>query len=172
MDGHFVTSDATMKCSYPRNAGFTYLGLLILIAILGMVAAATVTAGSVMQRRLQEDELLRIGSQFQAAFKTYYESSPAGQRRYPSELADLIRDPRYAGVRRHLRKIYVDPLTGRAEWGIVKAPEGGIMGVYSLSEETPIHFSGFEPEFALFEGKTKYSEWVFTYTPSPTKRTE
>lgn len=159
----FVTSNTAMKSGYARNAGFTYLGLLILIAILSMVAAATVTAGSVMQRRMQEDELLRIGSQFQAAFKTYYESSPAGQRRYPSELTDLVRDPRYTGVRRHLRKIYADPLTGRAEWGIVKAPEGGIMGVYSLSEETPIRIAGFGPEFTSFDGKNRYSEWIFTY---------
>lgn len=166
MGEHFKPSDENMRYKYFYNAGFTYLGLLIFIAIMGMVAAATVTAGSVMQRRMHEDELLRIGSQFQAAFKIYYESSPVGQRHYPSELIDLIRDPRYTSVRRHLRRIYVDPLTGRAEWGIIKAPEGGIMGVYSLSEETPIRVSGFAPEFAAFEGKQKYSEWGFTFTPN------
>lgn len=171
MDEHFKLSDRYMANRYPRNTGFTYLGLLIFIAILGMVAAATVTAGSAMQRRTQEDELLRIGSQFQAAFKTYYESSPMGQRPYPLELVDLVRDPRYPGVRRHLRRIYTDPLTGRAEWGIIKAPEGGIMGIYSLSNETPIRISGFDSEFAAFEGKQKYSEWVFTYTPTLQKPT-
>lgn len=153
------------KCH--RQAGFTYIGLLIFIAILGLVATATVAAGSVMQRRMAEDELLFIGSQFQAAFKTYYETSPPGQRPYPSSLSDLIRDPRYAGIRRHLRKIYADPLTGREEWGTIEAPGGGVMGVYSLSAETPIRVSGFEPEFAAFDGKKKYSEWVFTYTPNP-----
>lgn len=155
-----------MNRKYRQQVGFTYIGLLIFIAILGLIATATVTAGSAMQRRLAEDELLFIGSQFQAAFKTYYATSPPGQRPYPSSLNDLIRDPRYAGVRRHLRKIYADPLTGREEWGTIEAPGGGIMGIYSLSAETPIRVVGFEPEFAAFDRKNKYSEWVFTYTPN------
>jgi hypothetical protein len=62
-----------------------------------------------------------------------------------------------------LRKIYVDPISGNTDWGIVKSPNGGIYGVYSLSEEEPIKHSNFSLADIGFEGKTKYSEWAFTY---------
>lgn len=31
------------------------------------------------------------------------------------------------------RGIYADPFSGKAQWGLVAAPQGGIAGVYSLS---------------------------------------
>lgn len=147
------------------QAGFSYLGLLTMISIVGAMAAAAATAGSAMQRRAAEEELLFIGSQFQAAFKTYYESTPPGSRPYPLQLKDLLRDPRSPAPRRHLRQLFADPLTGKSDWGTVEAPGGGIMGVYSLATETPIRLANFDSAFALFEGKTKYPEWIFTYQP-------
>lgn len=149
----------------PRQEGFSYLALLIAIAIVGAIAAGAITAGSAMQRRLAEEELLFIGGQFQRAFKTFYEATPNGTRRYPNDLDDLLRDPRFPTPRRHLRKIFADPLTGQNKWGVVNAPGGGIMGVYSLCEETPIRVAGFPSEFASFLGATKYSNWVFSFAP-------
>lgn len=144
--------------------GFTLVGVLILAAILGVVAAATVTAGAALQRRAAEEELLFVGLQYRNAFKSYYESA-AGAQRFPNQIEDLLRDPRFPGVKRHLRKIYADPMTGKAEWGTVPAPGGGIMGIFSLSAGTPIKIALFPPEFAEFEGKTSYAEWQFAYTP-------
>lgn len=144
-----------------REKGFSYIGLLILIMIIGAISASALSAGAAMQRRAAEDELLFIGAQFQDAFKAYADSTPLGARSYPTQLSDLLRDPRLPVTRRYLRKIYTDPLTGSADWGIVEAPGGGILGVYSRSEETPIRVAGFEERFALFEGATKYSGWVF-----------
>lgn len=144
-----------------HQEGFSYIGLLIMIMIFGAISAAALSAGSVMQRRAAEEELLFIGEQFQSAFKTYYDASPNGIRPYPTQLSDLLLDPRFPVTRRHLRKIYADPLTGTTDWGIVDAPGGGILGVYSRSAEKPIHISGFSDNFARFEGATKYSEWVF-----------
>jgi type II secretory pathway pseudopilin PulG len=141
--------------------GFSYVGLLILLAIIGTLSATTLTAGSAMQRRAAEDELLFIGEQFQMALNSYANASPPGAPRYPAQLGDLLRDPRYPGVRRHLRKLYVDPLTGRADWGTVAAPQGGIYGVYSRSGEQPIRVSGFADNFAHFDGARTYAEWVF-----------
>ncbi|MFZ2853242.1 MAG: type II secretion system protein, partial [Rhodocyclaceae bacterium] len=136
--------------------------LLIMIMIIGAISAATLTAGSAMQRRAAEEELLFIGRQFQSAFKAYYDASPNGIRPYPPQLSDLLKDPRFPVTRRHLRKIYADPLTGTTDWGTVEAPGGGILGVYSRSAETPIRVSGFGENFAQFEGTKKYSEWVFS----------
>jgi hypothetical protein len=64
-----------------------------------------------------------------------------------------------------MRAIPVDPLTGESKWGLVRSPEGWIIGVHSLSEARPIKVSNFEPEFASFEGKEKVSEWVFSALP-------
>lgn len=144
------------------QSGFSYIGLLILVAIIGAMSAATLSAGSAMQRRQAEEELLFIGEQFQAAFTSYYNATPTGMQRYPTQLDDLLRDPRFPVVRRHLRKLYTDPLTGSADWGTVAAPSGGILGVYSRSEETPIRVSGFADNFAQFDGARAYSDWVFS----------
>ena len=141
--------------------GFSYIGLLILLAIVGTLSAATLSAGSAMQRRSAEDELLFIGEQFQSALNSYANASPPGAPRYPAQLSDLLRDPRHPGLRRHLRKLYVDPMTGSADWGTVAAPEGGILGVYSRSEEQPIRVSKFADNIVQFEGAKTYAEWVF-----------
>ena len=144
-----------------RQRGFSYIGLLILIMILGVTTAATLTAGAAMQRRVAEEELLFIGEQFQMALKSYADSTPAGGRSYPRQLVDLAKDPRFPTTKRHLRKIYIDPLTGSNDWGIVTAPEGGISGIYSRSQETPIRTSGFPPTLSVSEGAKSYAEWVF-----------
>jgi type II secretory pathway pseudopilin PulG len=148
-----------------REAGFTYLGLLILVAILALAASATLTLGSIVQRREAEQRLLEVGAAYRQAIASYLNSSPAGDRRYPGTLADLLRDPRYPGVRRHLRQLYPDPITGKNEWGLVGAPGGGIMGVHSLSNAKPIKIADFALENESFEEATRYSQWVFIARP-------
>jgi type II secretory pathway pseudopilin PulG len=144
-----------------QHAGFTYLALMILVAILALATSATVTLGSIAQRRQAELRLLEVGDLYRQAITSYLNSSPGGNRRYPGSLNDLLKDPRYPGVRRHLRQLYPDPITGKKEWGVVPAPGGGIMAVHSLSEAKPIKIAGFEAENQLFEGKLRYSEWAF-----------
>ena len=127
-------------------------------------SAAVLSVGSSMQRRMNEEELLFIGGEFATAFRSYFEATPIGQRNYPAKLEELLRDPRYPGIRRHLRKIYVDPMTGTAEWGVVAAP-GGIIGVHSLSQQAPIKIGQFDPAFAALTGKTSYAQWAFGFLP-------
>jgi hypothetical protein len=52
-------------------------------------------------------------------------------------------------------------MTGTTEWGLVSGPNGEIFGVYSLSEEAPLKQANFRLAEKAFEGKTKYSDWVF-----------
>ncbi len=40
----------------------------------------------------------------------------------------------------------------------MKAPSGGILGVYSLSEDKPFKSAGFKPRDAAFAGAAKYSD--------------
>lgn len=145
-----------------RQAGFTYLGLIIFVFILGMVGAATLKIGSLLQRAHAEQELLEIGYQFSTALRTYAEATPRGQPPQPSTLQELLRDTRFPNPRRHLRKIFVDPVSGKAEWGLVRAGEGGrILGVHSLSQAAPLKLANFDKRFPGFENREHIADWKF-----------
>jgi hypothetical protein len=78
-------------------------------------------------------------------------------------LQELLKDPRTPGLRRHLRKIFVDPATGGTEWGIVYlADHVGVIGVYSLSQARPLKIGNFDPRLVGFENKQHLSDWKFT----------
>jgi type II secretory pathway pseudopilin PulG len=145
-----------------HQRGFTYLALLILIAVLSIATLAAMEVGQLASRRQAEDELLFIGHEFEQALRSYMNSTPVGQRPYPANLEDLLKDNRQPQLKRHLRRLYSDPLTGKAQWGIVQAPEGGILGIYSLAEGTPVKVANFPDEFARFADKQSYRDWVFT----------
>lgn len=118
---------------------------------------------SIAVQRDRERELLSIGRQFRAAIGSYYETKlVAGRREYPESLDDLLLDPRSPGLTRHLRKVFVDPMTGKPEWGLVRVG-GRITGVHSLSETVPVKQDGFEPDDAGFRSRGKISDWVFSY---------
>lgn len=149
-----------------RSAGgFTYIGLLVFVAVLAAAATASLAAGTSLSRRDAEVELLAIGLEFRAALKSYAEATPFGQPDAPKELAELLRDPRYPGVRRHLRRLHVDPLTARAAWGVIRDPGGRIVGIHSLSATAPLRQGNFPPEFESFKGASRHDEWVFALTP-------
>lgn len=146
------------------ESGFAYLFVLLFMALFGAISAGIVAAGSNLAQRDAEEELLYTGTQFRNAIRSYYDAG-AGARRYALTFQELLRDPRIPGIRRHLRRIHLDPLTGKDDWGILQAPGGGIMGVYSKSAAKPIKVEMFAPEYVGFANKEKYSEWVFAYAP-------
>lgn len=145
---------------YDRSAGFTYLGLMLLIAIAGIGMAAIGVGWHTEMQREKEKELLFIGDQFRQAINSYYESTPSGVKQYPLTLDELVHDNRSPQVKHHLRRIYTDPMTGHAEWGLEKQ-EGRIVGVYSLSEQRPLKMAGFPAADNDFAGASKYSAWRF-----------
>lgn len=141
------------------------MGLLFFIAIMGITLAMASTLWSFAQQREKERELLFIGHQFQHAIGLYYERTPGTIKRYPSRLEDLLEDNRYVTIQRYLRKIYRDPMTGTHKWGLVSAPSGGVMGVYSLSEDTAIKTNNFNDDNSALAGAKKYAQWQFVYLP-------
>jgi len=50
-----------------RQAGFAYIALMIAVATIGLAAAATLQAGSLLARREAEQALLDCGRDFRAA---------------------------------------------------------------------------------------------------------
>jgi type II secretory pathway pseudopilin PulG len=145
------------------TAGFTYIGLLIAVALLGVVLAATGTVWRTEARREREQELLFIGQEFRTAIASYYRAG-AG-RQYPQSLDDLLEDSRLPQPLHHLRRLYIDPMTGAADWALIAAPSLGIMGIASSSREEPLKKDGFTGAVEPFKDKTCYCDWQFIYIP-------
>jgi len=146
--------------------GFTYLGTIFTIAIMGAVLAATGTIWSHAAQREKEKELIHIGNQFRRAIGLYYERTPGTVKRFPPSLNELLLDTRHLTVQRYLRRVYTDPITGGDEWGVVRAPDGGIMGVHSLSQAKPIKSGNFGKNNDHFVMAARYTQWQFTYVPA------
>lgn len=142
--------------------GFTYIGVLLAVVFIGVALAATGTVWQQTRQREKERELLFVGSQFRQALERYYENPPPGKiKKFPQKLEDLMLDDRYPDVRRYLRKIYPDPMTGSTEWGLLRGADKAIVGLYSLSDGEPLKTANFDPEDAEMAGKRHYHEWRF-----------
>lgn len=146
-----------------RQRGFTYFAVLLLVTLTTLGATAAATLWHTAARRDKERELLAVGDEFRRAIASYHRLPVGGRRQLPRTLDDLLLDPRLPGVHRHLRRIHVDPVTGQAEWGLIRAPDGGIVGVHSLSQAAPLKVAGFASADAAFEGAARYADWQFRY---------
>jgi type II secretory pathway pseudopilin PulG len=164
--GRYATRDRRWARHPSRHTphGFTYIGLLIFIALMGIALAGTGVIWHTESRREKERELLFVGDQFRRAIGLYYERTP-GAKQFPKALEDLLLD-RYPNTQRYLRRLYDDPVGGTSEWGLVRGPEGRIVGVHSLSEAEPLKRAGFPLKYEEFKGAARYSEWRFMYVPA------
>src|SRR5258706_2915520 len=144
------------------DRGFTYLGLLFAVVLAGIALALTAQVARTVNQRAREAQLLFAGGQIRDAIRRYYEESPGALRNYPRRFEDLLSDPRFPNTRRHLRRLYPDPMTGRFDWVIERAADCCIAGVHSTSLDRSLMISGFCAGVD-FGGAEKYSEWIFVY---------
>jgi type II secretory pathway pseudopilin PulG len=153
-----------------RCRGFTYLTVLFMVAILAGGLAMIGEVWHTAAKREKEAELLFAGNQYRKAIERYYLLGP--QRQYPRSLEELVKDPRKPTTERYLRKLYLDPMTGK-EFDLIKAPDGGIVGVRSSSEDAPLKIAGFKARDPGFESAQKYSDWRFIHVaPKPPAATK
>jgi type II secretory pathway pseudopilin PulG len=145
--------------------GFAYLMVLLIVAGIGVALARVMDGWHDGVRREKETQLLFAGRQIRSAIIHYYEHAPAQAPKFPTSLADLLRDPREPGTVRHLREIYRDPMTGGTDWGLVKTVNGEIVGVYSQSTGVPLKQANFALAERRFVGAHDYHDWVFVFTP-------
>ena len=115
-----------------RAAGFSLIELLVVMAVLGILAMATLPLAEVTQRRERERELKRALWEIRDAIDAYKRAADAGQiakigNGYPPTLATLsegVPDATASGQRRYfLRKIPHDPFapdgqTASQSWGL------------------------------------------------------
>jgi len=145
--------------------GFTYVALLAAIVIIGISLGAAGKYWQNVMMREKEEELLFRGEQYRLAIERYFTALP-GRLQYPPDLDELLKDSRTATGKRHLRQKYKDPITGE-DFEVIRDQTKGnrITGVYSKSDKEPLRTAGFDDPYKEFEGKKKYSEWKFLYTP-------
>jgi type II secretory pathway pseudopilin PulG len=160
-----------------RRRGFTYLGVLLLVALSGAGLAALGTQWQSRALYEREQELLFRGEQIRLAVARYRAAQEP--RAWPQTLDDLLHDERGERVRHHLRQAWPDPYTGRADWVLLPPPrtrdggdgrdgraEAGFAGVRSRAQALrrqqggPVSMTrGSEP--------ARVSDWIFMHTDAP-----
>ena len=150
------------------QAGMTLLELIIACAILTVLASAALPIARFTVIRQREADLHRDLREMRSAIDRYKDladrnmiRTTIGSENYPPDLDTLVKGVALGGAGaagkniRFLRRIPVDPMTGRAEWGLRSVQDdpdsdswggGNVFDVYSKS--TGIAMDG-----------TKYSDW-------------
>jgi len=112
------------------RAGFTLMELLITATVLMILASAVVPMARNGIQRQKEIELRRALREMRTAIDDYkvavdqqkIKPPPSEAMGYPPTLEELVEGVpmtgRLTGRMRFLRRVPVDPLTGRAEWGL------------------------------------------------------
>lgn len=155
-----------MRCG-EGQCGFALPGLLaaVTVMLLGLGAAAPRWAHDL--QREHEHELIRVGSAYAAALERYRRLSPGNVRRLPTRLQDLLRDPRFAGTVRHLRRLHDDPMVPGAAWQVVRDAQGSIVGVHSGSARAPLAQIARDLRGEPLPRASAYDQWVFRVRELP-----
>ncbi len=136
--------------------GFTYLMVLGWVALGGVTLVTLAQNWRFERQREREAEMVARGREIAAAIDRYHAvSNPGLSARFPRSLQELVEDRRGVQTQHLLRRAWVDPLTGRPDWGWVRAgsaPDAGFRGVYSRATGEPVR----PPE-----GVRRYSDWQF-----------
>ena len=148
-----------------RSGGWALLTALLSAMLIGLSATAAQISLRIEREREREQQLLQIGREFIAALRSYRDAVGVTQPELPRQLSDLVDDKRAIGVMRHLRRIPLDPFTGKEDWGLVRQGDR-IIGVHSLATRAPLIRRGFPADFAGFDKAVRLSDWRFVLSPA------
>jgi len=147
---------------WAKGHGFVLIAVMFLLFVTAMLSVTLARRWELENRAVKERDLLWIGGQFRLALASYAAATPAGLSTEPRTLDELLRDTRVRPERQHLRRLYIDPMTGNSDWGLVLTPAGGIAGVYSRSAAKPLERDRVWPVDPFFPPARRYSDWVFS----------
>lgn len=151
-----------MKTNDPHGQhGFYLLAVLMLSFAIAVMAAALTRLWEAELVRDRERDLIWIGRQFSRALTSYRTFTPPGQPSAPAAIGDLLLDRRVDPPLRHLRRSYLDPVTGKAQWGLERDANGRIVGIHSLSLQRPRKTDGLWPDDPVLGAAPRYAERVF-----------
>jgi general secretion pathway protein G len=148
------------------EGGMTLLELIIASMILAVLSTAALPVVRFTILRSKEYELHRDLRDMRRAIDAYKDDADrnllrteVGSEGYPPDLDTLVKGLAVGGTgtdkKRYLRRIPMDPMTGRADWGMRSIQDdfdssswggGNVFDVYSKSQATAL------------DG-TKYSDW-------------
>ena len=106
--------------------GLTIIELIVTITILAILASAAVPIARIRVKREKERELRRDLWEIRDAIDHYKDAADKGgfqtkvdSNGYPPDLETLVKGVDVQGKKiKFLRRIPVDPMTGKAEWGL------------------------------------------------------
>lgn len=150
-----------------RERGFTYITVMTVVALLGIGLAALGPMWADDAQRQREQELLRVGALYAGAIAAYREVSPGSVKRYPPNLESLVLDTRFVGTRRHLRKLYADPLLPSRPWGLLRDADGGVQGVFSQDDRVPLMRASLDFGVLRLPVAQRYADWKFIPKDAP-----
>lgn len=142
--------------------GFGWLFVLMTLAVASAAGSAVAQRWSDQISREKERQLLRVGEAYARALAEYRADSPGSDKRYPRSLEQLVLDDRFVGTRRHLRELYPDPITGQADWALLRDARGDIMGLHSRSEQRPWARLPLRLDSTDLPAANRYADWAFT----------
>jgi general secretion pathway protein G len=115
----------------PRRGGFgfTLVELAVVCSMIAILTAMVIPVARYTQKRQREVELRHALRTMRDAIDKYKQLSDSGQiplqvsgEGYPPDLETLVEGVTLVGQltkkQRFLRKIPIDPMTGKAEWGL------------------------------------------------------
>ncbi len=137
------------------------MAALVAVAITAAGSLAALRYGATQQQREKEAWLLFVGGEYRVALERYARAGVGVAGQGPRELEDLLMDRRGRQPLHHLRRLYPDPMTGRADWVLLRDAGGRITGLHSSSDRAPFRRSGFGSPEKGFEKATTYRDWVF-----------
>jgi len=119
--------------------GIVYPLLLASILVIGVATAGVAELWTTQIKREKEEELLFRLSEIRRGIIRFR----ADKNRLPKELKDLLEDRTQLQTRRYLRRLYTDPMTGKADWDLKLLADrtgtvSGIEDVHSTSKEKPL----------------------------------
>jgi type II secretory pathway pseudopilin PulG len=156
-----------MRVGKSALQGFTFVTVLLLLALVSIGLAGAGTVWSQVSQRERERDLMRIGSLYADAIAGFYDASPGSQKIYPERLDMLLLDPRYVGTVRYLRRLYPDPINPAQPWGLVRDATGRIIGVHSESEDTPLAQGPVLLDGRVLPPAKRYKDWLFLARANP-----
>jgi general secretion pathway protein G len=144
-------------------AGFTLVELIVAVSLLVILTGMAVPLARLSIKREKERELRRDLWEMRDAIDRYKDAADrgafqikVGSEGYPPDLDTLVKGVDVNGKKvRFLRKVPVDPMTGKTEWGMRSMQDdpnsdswdgNHVFDVYTKSEGTAL------------DG-TKYKEW-------------
>lgn len=157
------------------QSGFTLFELIITLLIISILAVGAIPIARNVNRRDKEIELKRTLRDIRRAIDMYHRDCQEGKLYaaetnklksscYPESLEKLVEGVQKGNMGitptgemlRYLRRIPVDPMTGRADWGkrsVQDDPTSSSWGEENLYDVYSLH-----PGRAL-DGKTYYKDW-------------